>query len=165
MTKENVRAILPESKQTFNDALDSLKSVIAAEVPITAEDKTGMRASDIELGKLDFIVNNVAKVDEDMPKNFDNNVYADNQSLLKEKQRQVTELKRLTVDAENQVAVIKIRIKKDITVFYGASKAATKRDSTLKYIEAEMQECYTRKSNNDNNKGGAGTDKSNDTSK
>jgi hypothetical protein len=165
MAKENVRAIVPESKQTFDDALSSVKSVIAAEVPITAEDKTGARASDTELSKLDFIVNNVAKVDQDMPKNFDNNVYADNQSLLKEKQRQVTELKQLTADAENQVAVVKIRIKKDIMVFYSASKVATKRDSSLKYIEANIQQCYERKSNNDNNNGDSGTDKPSDTPK
>ena len=158
MTKNNVRAIGAESQQTFDEALVNLESAITAEVPITAEDKKGMRASEIEMSKLDFIINNVSKIDPDLPKNFDNSTFVDNKKLLTEKRRQLEELTRLSKQIENQIAVIRIRLRPQIRIFYAAAEASSKRDNTLKYIYVNMQECYARKSNGDDKNGDATND-------
>lgn len=155
MTKNNVRAIVAESQQTFDEAFDNLESVIAAEVPITAEDKKGMRASETEMSKLDFIINNVEKVDPDLPKNFESNVFVDSRTLLTEKKRQLERLNRIVLQIENQIAVVRIRLRPKIRIFYAASEASYKRDITLKYIYVNMQECYARKSNGDDKNGDA----------
>jgi hypothetical protein len=153
MTKNNVRAIVAESQQTFDETLANLESLIAAEVPITAADKKGMRASEMEMSKLDFIINNVDKVDPELPKNFENNIFVDSRTLLTEKKRQLSELTRIVSQIENQIAVVRIRLRPQIRIFYVASEASYKRDITLKYINVNMQECYVRKSNGDDKSG------------
>ncbi|MBL7815927.1 MAG: hypothetical protein JNL70_13005 [Saprospiraceae bacterium] len=169
MAKNNVRAITPESPQTFDEALANLESTIAAEVPITAEDKKGKRATEKEMSKLDFIINNVEKVDPELPKSFDNNVFADTKALLNEKKRQLSELERITTQIENQIAVIKIRYKTNLQILYASSEASVKRDDTLKYIYTNIQECYARNKSeedkNGDNKTNKNTDKSDDTPK
>lgn len=150
MAKNNVRAITAESPQTFDEAFANLESTIAADVPITDEDKKGARASEMEMSKLDFIINNFDKVDDNLPKKFDTNIFTDSQAILKEKKRQLAKVQRLVGQIENQIAVVRIRLRPQIRTFYLSAEKAYKDDSTLKYIVVNLKECYARtKSNSD----------------
>lgn len=160
MTKNNVRAITTEGEMTFDVGFTQLHSIVAAEVPITTNDKKGGRPITIELANMEFLITNAPKLDPDLPKNVSSTVYADDDTLLKEKQRQLQEVKRLEMDIENQIAVIKIRIKNNVKEFYAAALKAGKRDSTLKYIRTKMEEWYAKAtSKDDNNASDASIDK------
>jgi hypothetical protein len=148
MAKNNVRAITAEGEMTFDQAFTQMHSIVAAEVPISADDKKGGRPITVELANMEFIITNAPKLDADLPKNIPTSVYADDDALLKEKQRQLQEVKRLEKDIENQIAVIKIRIKNNVKEFYAAALKAGKRDSTLQYIRTKMEVWYARSSNN-----------------
>ncbi len=144
MIKNNVKALTAEGGKPFDEALTNLEVVITAEVPITQADKTGARASEAEMSRLDFIIDNVAKIDEDLPKNFDSNVFANTKAFLKEKYRQVAELERIVMNIKSQIAVARIDLKPHFRTFYVGSDKAQKRDITLRYIYVNMQECYAR---------------------
>jgi hypothetical protein len=144
MAKSNIRAIIAEGQKTFSESLAELETVIVAEVPITANDKKGGRAINNELNKMDFIISNVAKVDEHLPKNINADVFVEDAAILKDKQAQLQELQRLAGIIENQIAVKRISIKVNVKEFYNASKRAAAKDVSLKYIYTTMQECYSR---------------------
>lgn len=160
MAKNNVRAITTEGEMTFDQAFTQLHTIIAAEEPISANDKKGGRPITVELSNMEFLITNAPKIDQDLPKNVNTTVFADDDALIKEKQRQLQEVRRLEADIENQIAVIKIRIKKNVKEFYVAAEKAGNRDSTLKYIRIKMEEWYARSSNkNDENGSDTPTDK------
>ena len=160
MTKNNVRAITAEGEMTFDDGFNQLRSIVVAEVPITDVDKQGGRPITVELANMEFLITNAPKLDDYLPKNVPITVFADDDKLLKEKQRQLQEVKRLQQDIENQIAVIKIRIKNNVREFYTAALKAGKFDSTLKYIRAKMEEWYAKaKSKDDGNGTDTPTDK------
>ena len=151
MAKNNVRAITNEGEMTFDQAFTQLYSIVAAEEPISADDKKGGRPITVELSNMDFIITNASKLDPYLPKNIESNVYADDHTLLNEKKRQLQEVKRLEKDIDNQMAVIKIRMKKNVKEFYVAAEKAGDKDSTLKYIRVKMEDWYARSSNNTDN--------------
>lgn len=155
MTKNNVRAITSEGEMTFDQGFTQLHSIVAAEVPITDVDKQGGRPITVELANMEFLITNAPKLDDYLPKNVPFTVFADDNTLLKEKQRQLQEVKRLEKDIENQIAVIKIRIKINVREFYAAALKAAKKDSTLKYIRTKMEEWYAKATSKDD---GNGTD-------
>ncbi len=160
MAKNNVRAITAEGEMTFDQGFTQLHSIVAAEVPITDVDKQGGRPITVELANMEFIITNAPKLDADLPKNVPFTVFADDDTLLKEKQRQLQEVKRLEKDIDNQIAVIKIRIKNNVREYYAAALKAGKRDSTLKYIRTKMEVWYARASSkNDGNGTDTTTDK------
>jgi hypothetical protein len=144
MAKSNIRGILADGQKSFAESLADLETVIVAEVPISINDKKGSRAIIQELNKMPFIIQNVDKVDEHLPKNFNASVFAEDDALLKEKQLQLQELHRLAGIVESQIAVKRIGMKSNVREFYNASKKAAEKNVSLKYIYTTMQECYTR---------------------
>jgi hypothetical protein len=144
MAKSNIRSLIAEGQKTFSESLAELETVIIAEVPITANDKKGGRAINNELNKMDFIISNVPKVDDHLPKNLNVNVFVEDVAILKDKQTQLQELQRLAGIVESQIAVKRIEMKGNVKEFYNASKKAAAKDVSLKYIYTTMQECYAR---------------------
>ena len=55
MKETKVRGLLAEGEKTVPECLTDLEKSIMAETPITKKDKKGMRASEAELAKVDFI--------------------------------------------------------------------------------------------------------------
>jgi hypothetical protein len=144
MAKSNVRAIVAEGQKSFTESLSELEKIIVAEVPVTVNDKKGGRASANELNKMDFIISNVAKIDDHLPKNFSADVFTEDATILKEKQLQLQELLRLAGIVESQITVKRIGVKNNVKEFYVASKKAAAKDVSLKYIYTTMQEIYAQ---------------------
>ena len=144
MKSKNIRTLLADDNKTFDACLTDLEKVTLAEVPTTGKDKAGGKASDAEIAKIGFIESHIDKIKGSLTADFDRTNLPANRDLIKEKKRQIEELKRLQKAIQGQITCLRIKIKADIREVYGASEKALKKDISLGYIYDSIGECYAR---------------------
>ena len=136
--------MIADNNKTFDECLIDLEKVTLAEMPTTEKDKEGAKASDAEITETDFIELHIEKIKGSLPADFDRTNLPINRDLVREKKRQIEELKRLEKAIQGQITCLRIKIKLDIQEVYRASEKAAKKDISLKYIYDRLAVLYAR---------------------
>jgi hypothetical protein len=149
MKETKVRGLLAEGEKTVPECLIDLEKSIMAETPITKKDKKGMRASEAELAKVDFIKKHFSKIEHKLAKDFDSTVFFATHDSIKDKGENSSEMDRLKKIIDDQRALLRIAFKIEYSKVYKAASDAADADTSLEFIYNSLKECYEKTSKSD----------------
>ena len=144
MKSKNVRSIKTDGERTFEVISAELEKAVVAESPITKKDKKGAKATDAEIGKLDFMIKEALNYGNFLPHDFNMDDVNEKKMIISTKSDQIAILDRITKELKSQITVTRIELKPKVKTIYDAAKKAAANNTTLEYIPKTIGECYKK---------------------
>ena len=134
----------PENTKTVDECLSELSAAVSSKSTVGKKDKKGGKASDAEILNMATLLENNAKIENHLPRNFDVADVTAKKAELESKKKQITALDQIRKGLMGQATMLRIELKPHIKEMYEASKKAALSDITLQFIPDAVKVCYEK---------------------
>ena len=150
MKSKTVIELSIEKKAAFIKAIDDISHVIKMDNPIKSKDKQGGKLSDKLLALLPMAIDNLPKIENYLPRDFDANTVKTNETNLTLLLEYLDSLEEQKKNIQNICTLIRIELQTDYTIIYEAAQKAASVDFMMSGLRDKLGEPFKRESNNNN---------------
>ena len=144
MKSKKLAVVSEELDNQFNQGVKMVEDVINAEEIVAPKDKQGGKLSEKESVALDFAYKNIDKIENKLPRDFDEKSVQNDLTILNAWVFKANELERLKQICLNQATSYRVKLKPAFNVVYDAAEKVAKDNASLAYIFNKMAESHYR---------------------